>query len=173
MRTQAAFLALLLAGISPTMAQAPASGLSGIRFLVGTWNAGQGTLADTGGTTTGQSTITAEAGGAVLLRRDHTDLFDRAGKPSGGFDQIMMIYPEGSTLHADYSDGRHVIHYDRAAIEPGHAVTFTSSAAPGQPVFRLGYRLLAPNRLGVSFSMAPPGSTIFRPVADGTLSRTH
>ena len=51
----------------------------------------------------------------------------------GGFDQIMMIYPEAGTVRADYSDGVHVIHYVSAMVEPGAAVTFTSAASPHLP----------------------------------------
>jgi hypothetical protein len=78
---------------SAAFAQAPAMSpaLAGAGFLLGAWSSGRGEVADTGGTATGSSTITAEAGGAVLLRRDHTDLYDKAGKPAGGFDQIMLI----------------------------------------------------------------------------------
>lgn len=147
------------------------AGLAGLSFLLGDWKDAKGVVADTGGTSTGRSSFTAEAGGAVLLRRDHTDLFDKAGKPSGGFDQIMMIYPEGDGLRADYSDGEHVIHYDKAQIDPGHGITFTSVQQPGRPTFRLDYRLASPGTLSVSFAMAPPGGAGFRPIADGTLTR--
>lgn len=165
--------ALFLTGSAAAGAQSPAPTLADLSFLVGEWTAGKGVVADTGGTSTGRSTITPEAGGAVLLRRDHTDLFDTAGKPSGGFDQIMMIYPEGGTIHADYSDGSHVIHYDRAEIEPGRAITFTSAAKPGQPVFRLSYYLSAPDRLSIGFAMQLPGATAFQPVANGILTKAR
>ncbi len=107
----------------------------------------------------------------MLLRRDHTDLFNSAGKSAGSLDQIMMIYSEGDTLHADYSDGQHVIHYDRADIEPGQAVTFTSSVQPRTPSFRLSFRLTPPGSLSVSFAMAPPATTSFRSVAEGVLNK--
>lgn len=168
-----AVLTYLLLTASPAMASDAAPDLSGVAFLTGEWVAGRGVVADTGGTSTGRSVITVEAGGHVLLRRDHTDLFDPSGKPAGGFDQIMMIYPEGGTLHADYSDGGHVIHYDRAEIEPGRSVTFTSVARPGQPVFRLSYFLSAPDRIAIAFAMQPPGSGTFHPIANGILTRAH
>lgn len=164
---------LLLACATPVGAQTPSSPLEGVSFLVGKWNAGKGVVADTGGTSTGHSTITVEANGTALLRRDHTDLFDRGGKASGGFDQIMLIYPEDGTLHADYSDGSHVIHYDKAEIEAGRSVTFTSRERTGQPVFRLSYYLAASDRLTVAFAMQPPGGTAFQPIANGILTRSH
>jgi hypothetical protein len=169
---------LLIAGFGGAAAQGqiqerPAPALAGAGFLVGDWTAGGGAVAETGGRATGRSRVTLEAGGAVLLRRDHTDLFDAAGKPAGGFDQIMMIYPEAGTLHADYSDGTHLIHYVSAQVEPGRAVTFTSAAAPGAPAFRLAYRLEAADELSVWFGMAPPGSADFKVIAQGELRRAH
>jgi hypothetical protein len=144
--------------------------LAGLGFLVGDWSSGHGEVADTGGTASGSSKMTIEAGGGVLLRRDHTNLFDRAGKPAGGFNQIMMIYPEAGALHADYSDGAHVIHYVTAEVQPGHAVTFTSAVQPGAPVFRLAYELTSPDALIVTFGVIPPGGA-FQPIAVGTLRR--
>ncbi len=145
--------------------------LAGLAFLVGTWNAGTGKVAETGGTSRGSSTIEAAIGGAALLRRDHTELFGLDDKPTGSFDQIMLIYPEGGTLHADYSDGEHVIHYTSAVVTAGKSVTFATIAAPDAPSFRLTYELTSPAILAVRFEMAPPGQTVFRPIATGTLQR--
>jgi hypothetical protein len=68
--------------------------LAPLGFLVGDWSSADGAVADTGERASGTSHITIETGGAVLLRRDHTELRDAKGKPTGGFDQIMTIYPE-------------------------------------------------------------------------------
>ena len=144
--------------------------LAEIGFLVGDWSNGQGHVAEAGGTSTGASKVTVEAGGGVLLRRDHTSLYDRDGKPAGGFNQVMMIYPEDGTLHAEYSDGAHIIHYVTADVRPGRSVTFTSAIQPGAPVFRLAYELTAPDALVVTFGMIPPGGT-FQPIAVGTWRR--
>ncbi len=160
-----------LAIAAPAPAQAPGPQLAGLAFLVGDWVAGRGQVADTGGTSTGRSTITLEVGGNVLLRRDHTDLFSAAGKSTGGFDQIMMIYPEGNTICADYSDGTHVIHYRTADVAPGRSVTFTSASQPNAPTFRLRYDLTDPRTLTVAFQMAPPGSSTFQPIATGKISK--
>jgi hypothetical protein len=147
--------------------------LSGLSFLVGEWSAGKGVVADTGGTSTGRSCFTVDADGALLLRRDHTDLFDRAGKPAGAFDQVMTIYNEGGKLRADYVDAQHVIHYDRVDITSGQSATFTSAVRQGAPVFRLVYRLSAPETLSIAFSIAPPSDTTFQPIATGTLTKAH
>lgn len=167
---------LLVAGVAGTsVAQQRATNLAapldGLAFLIGDWSAGRGQVADTGGLSTGRSRVTVEVGGHALLRRDHTDLFDVAGKPMGGFDQIMLIYPEAGEIHADYSDGSHVVHYASATVEPGRAVTFVSAPQPRAPTFRLRYRLTAPATLSIDFAMSPPGSGAFRSIAAGTLTR--
>ncbi len=154
-------------------AQSPGPQLAGLSFLVGDWQTGQGQVADTGGTSKGRSTITLEAGGNVLLRRDHTDLFSATGKPAGSLEQVMMIYPEGGTIHADYSDGTHVIHSVATEVAAGHSVTFTSAAQPNVPVFRLRYELADPRTLAVAFQMARPGSTDFQPIATGSLTKAR
>ncbi len=166
----AVVLASTSAAAAPPAHLAPA--LAGLDFLVGDWSSGRGTVSDTGGTSTGSSRFEVAANGAVLLRRDHTDLFDASGKATGGFDQIMMIYPEDGALHADYSDGTHVIHYVSAVVDAGKAVSFSSAARPGAPTFKLAYSLSAPKTLAVSFGMAPPGAADFHPIATGTLTRT-
>ena len=166
-------LAAVLAAIpAAASAQALKPGLAGMEFLLGRWvSAAPGVVADTGESATGTSTFTAEAGGQVILRRDHTELRDAKGAPTGGFDQIMMMWPEGGAVRADYADGSHLIHYTRAEVEPGRAVTFSSDAGAGGPAFRLGYRVTAPGVLAVSFGMLPPGGAPFHPIATGELRK--
>jgi hypothetical protein len=142
-----------------------------IAFLVGNWDSGEGKVAETGGTSKGGSVMTMESDGSAILRRDHTELFDKAGKPAGSFHQTMLIYPEGPTLKADYVDGEgHAIHYVSAAVTPGKSVTFISAAGQG-PVFRLTYELQSADVLAITFGMTPPGANEFRPIATGTLKR--
>lgn len=147
--------------------------LSGLSFLMGKWVSGRGTVADTGGASTGYSNIEPILGGAALLRRDHTYLFDAAGKPTGSFDQLMTIYSEDGAIHADYLDGSHVIHYTSATVAPGRSVTFTTQASPAVPTFKLAYSIAGPDTLSVTFSMGPPGSGAFHPIASGTLTRSR
>jgi hypothetical protein len=145
--------------------------LAGLGFMVGQWKSDDGKVSDTGGTSNGTSTISIEADGAALLRRDHTETFDAKGKSTGGFDQIMTIYSENGALRADYVDGEgHVIHYTSASVVAGKSVTF-DSAAGGGPVFRLVYELSAPATLAISFGMTQSGQ--FHPIASGTLTRAQ
>jgi len=166
------FLALFLT--APALAQpALKPELAPLAFLVGNWDSGEGKVADTGGTSKGGSVFTMESDGAAILRRDHTETFDKAGKPAGAFHQTMLIYPDGNGLRADYVDGEgHAIHYTSAAVTAGKSVTFISAAGQG-PVFRLTYELQSPDVLAVSFGMTPPGSDQLRPIATGTLKRAH
>jgi hypothetical protein len=148
--------------------------LAGIGFLVGDWTNGAGKVADTGDTDRGGSKITIEADGAALLRSDHTETYDAHGKLTSAFHQIMLIYPEGGTLHADYSDGEgHIIHYVSAAVTPGRSVVFTGAAQPGAPQFRLAYELKAPGEIAIDFGMIPPGGGAGRPIASGVLKKAR
>ncbi len=145
--------------------------LAGLAFLLGTWTNGQGKVADTHGTATGTSKFTSEAGGTVILRRDHTDLQDGSGHPIGGFDQIMTIYATGQSVRAEYFDPNHMITYTTVTVTPEKSVTFSTAPSPG-PTFRLIYTLQPGNQPGVDFAMAPPGSTAFHDIAAGTLQRS-
>ena len=170
MRSSRALLACVALVIA-SAASAQTASLDGIRFLVGRWTAGEGAVADTGQRSTGTSVITEETGGTSLLRRDHTDLFDATGKPMGGFDQIMLMYPDGGAIHADYFDGQHVIHYTKATVTAGRSVVFDTGTVTGRPAFRLSYDLENAATLRVTFEIAPPGQTTFNPIASGTLKR--
>ena len=155
----------------PTAPPPLAPALAPLGFLVGNWAGFDGTVAQTGGSARGTSVVTPEAGGAVLLRRDHTELRDASGVPMGGFDQIIIIYAAGETLHADYTDGRHVILYTEAKIDPGRSVVFTSLAGGGLARFRLTYKVDGPTSLAVDFAMTSPGQDDFQSVAQGHLHR--
>ena len=148
--------------------------LAGLAFLVGRWSSDNGKVADTGGRSAGRSVISIEADGRALLRRDHTDLFDKAGRPAGGFSQLMMIYAQGGGFRADYEDGEgHVIHYTSAVVKPGLVVTFLSDPAQGAPTFRLTYERVDHDKMAVTFGMTPPGEANFHPIATGTLERSR
>jgi hypothetical protein len=139
-------------------------------FLVGRWTATDG-KAEHDATAKGVSSIEPAAGGSALLRRDRTDLYAADGKLRTSFEQVMLIYPEGGALRADYFDGTHVIHYVSATVDPGKSVTFDTAATPGPPRFRLTYTAPSPGTLRVKFEMAPPGATDFQTVAAGEARR--
>ena len=147
--------------------------LAPLQFLVGDWSGGGETDA---GRSRGVSSIKADLGGHILVRRDHTDLPAPKGRPAASMDVLMLIYssPADGRLHATYTDsGGHVIQYAAAHVEPGRLVEFDSeSPAPGVPAFRLTYTATASQDLQVKFETAPPGTpAAFHPVAVGTLKR--
>ena len=144
--------------------------LAPLSFLVGNWKSDDGNVTETGGSSKGGSMVTTQSDGWALLRQDHTELFDKFGKPAGGFHQTMVIYPDNGALHADYVDGEgHAIHYVSTEIVSGKSVTFSS--APGRgPMFRLDYEVQGTGVLKVSFGMVPPGQTQYRSIATGTLT---
>ncbi len=164
-----------IVSLTPAVANAQAAdaknAIANLSFLLGTWQNGRGTVADTGQTSTGTSTFTSEAGGAAIVRRDHTDLFDKTGKRAGSFDQVMMIYADGAKLRADYTDGTHVIHYTNVTVMPDMSVEFDTQSPPGAPNFRLTYAHRADDDLDVRFEISGPGQTDFHPIATGSLTR--
>lgn len=155
--------------LGSAQAQDLAPPVAGLGFLIGDW-AGTG-KSEHGTTDTGTSHIEAAVGGNGLLRRDHTDVTDASGKLVESFDQIMLIYPEGGTLHADYLDGAHIIHYTSATIVPGQSVTFATTTTADAPTFHLTYTKAPADALGIKFEMMPPGAPAFTTIAEGTVSR--
>lgn len=143
--------------------------LSDVAFLIGDWHGEGGSEADH--VNHGTSKIHLIVSGNALLRQDHTDVTDKDGTKLESFDQIMLIYPEGGRLHADYLDGGHTIHYTSATIVPGESVAFHSAAGGMAPEFSLIYRKTGDNTLSVIFEMHPPGTEGMQVVASGTLTR--
>ncbi len=163
-------IALMLT--SPVFAAPPVlkPALQPIGFLIGRWSGDAG-KAENGVTTKGVIDIEPAMGGAALQSRGHTDLSGAKGEPMGGFDQLLLVYPESGDLHADYFDGTHVIHYVSAVVDPGKSVTFATAITPGPPRFRLTYTLRAPAVLNIKFEMQPPGAPEFQTLASGDARR--
>ncbi|HXQ09901.1 MAG TPA: hypothetical protein VN805_02770 [Caulobacteraceae bacterium] len=160
--TAALFAANTVAAQSLSPQMAP------LGFLVGDW---AGTAKSEGGTTDrGVSSIHPIVGGAALLRNDHNDVLDASGKVVESFDQVMPIYPEGGSLHADYLDGSHVIHYTRSVVQPDVAVQFLTDA-DARPVYRLTYTKVSADVLAIKFETAAPGSSDFHLIAEGEVRR--
>jgi hypothetical protein len=162
-------LAFSLAASFAASAQTLSPQIAPIGFLVGEWT-GAG-KSEGNNSDAGTSSIQPIVGGTALLRRDHNDVTDASGKPVESFDQIMAIYPEGGTLHADYLDGTHVIHYVGAAVQPGQSVQFDTAVTPNAPAFRLTYTKTSADTLAIKFEMMLPGKSTFRTVAEGAVKR--
>ena len=163
-------LAALLIAAAPAAAQPNLSpAMQPLAFLLGHWTA-EG-RAEGGRAATGGFTIEPAAGGAALLRRDHTDLSRAGGKGGSSFEQVMLIYPEGGAVHGDYFDGEHVIHSVSAKVDAGKSVTFDTADAPGPPRFRLTYAVKGATGLGVKFEIEPPGAPAYQTIAEGEAKR--
>jgi len=110
----------------------------------------------------------------VLIRTNHAQLPPSAGRPGGAHNDLMVIRPgsgEDDAAAMYWDNEGHVIEYSAAWDAEGSTLTFLSKAGPG-PQFRLVYRKLDPNRLTVSFDMAPPGQPgAFKPYTSGRLKR--
>ena len=85
----------------------------------------------------------------------------------------MVIFAEDGRLRADYFDSEgHVIRYEVQSPVPGTLV-FLSEARPGTPRFRLTYAGVGAATAGLTFEIAPPGATEFRPYISARLRREH
>ena len=85
----------------------------------------------------------------------------------------MVIYPgaTGDKAKAVYFDNEgHVIDYDAEWSADASTLTFISKPGMG-PQFRLIYKKTDPNTFAVTFEMAPPGQTAFRPYTSGAIKR--
>jgi hypothetical protein len=140
-------------------AQSPAPAadpFAALRFLIGDWVADS---ASGGGS--GWFSFSSDLGGKVLIRRNHSENPPQSGR-TPVHDDLMVIYPDGSTLHADFYDSEgHVIHYAVSSPSPGSAV-FVSAAQPGAPRFRLTYKAAAADKIDLVFDIAPAGQPEFR-----------
>jgi hypothetical protein len=158
-----ALLAALRAADPAAAAAAPAP-LRALAFLEGTWTAEP----DARGST-GQFTLAPELSGAVLVRRNRLAVPAGEGRPASVHEDLMVIWPEGADLRADYWDNEgHVIHY---AVRTGPDRAEFLSNGPG-PRFRLTYLLVAPDLVEVRFEIAPPGKPeAFAPFLSGRARR--
>jgi hypothetical protein len=144
-------LPFLIAGACLAQAPAAKDPLAPLAFLEGAWD-GVGTGAP--GEGSGGFAFAREAGGKILVRRNHADYPATKERPAFHHEDLMVVFPEGGALKADYFDNEgHVIHYAIAA--EGEAACFLSEG-PG-PRFRLGYRKSGPDTVAITFEIAAPG----------------
>jgi hypothetical protein len=140
--------------------------------LLGEWTAeGQGAP----GTGAGGATFSLDLQGRGMVRRSHSDYPAAEGRPAVHHEDLMVISPAGQpgAAHAVYFDNEgHVIEYGASWSADGATLTFASGRQPGAPGFRLTYRVLAPDRVEVSFDVAPPGTDEFRRYVSGVMRRT-
>jgi hypothetical protein len=161
-----------LIGLASAQAQTHKTGnpFDPVRFLIGDW-VGEGS--SKAGQGQGAFSIKEDLGGAILVRRDHTDYPATDGKPAFSLDVLMVIYPEGGQLRATFFDSeKHVIHYTAKSVVPETSVQFVSVEAAGAPTFRLTYTKTGDDKMSVKFEIAPPGKPdSFTTYAEGVARR--
>jgi len=124
------------------------------QFLIGDW-VGEGTGEP--GSGTGGFKFELQLDRQILVRQNHAEYPATQNKPAYSHQDLMVVYPEGSTWRAVYFDNEgHVIHY-AAEFRPDGGVTFTSTEPASGPRFQLTYTKSAPNKVGIEFAIAPPG----------------
>jgi len=146
-------LPILLATAACLFAQSP-SNWDRWQFLIGDWVGEGGGEPGQGG---GAFSFHPDLEGRVLVRKNRADYPATKDRPAYHHEDLMVIYPEGSTARAVYFDNEgHVIHY--ATEFPGEGtVVFVSDARSAEPRFRLTYTKLGPDKAGIRFEIAPPG----------------
>ena len=135
------------AAVDPWAAWAP---------LLGKW-VGEGSGQP--GEATGGFSFERDLQGRVLVRRSHADYPASKERPAFRHEDLTVIALEGDAAGATYFDNEgHVIRYRVTHSPEAHRTVFVSDAAPGAPRFRLTYDWSAPERLALTFEIAPPGA---------------
>jgi len=135
--------------------------LPALSFLVGEWQA-----SGTGepGRSIGTFSFHWAAAGHAVIR------YNEAATPSGLHSDVMLIYAEGDSIRATYTDSEgHVIDYLVTATPTPHRAVF-ESAGPGVR-YRLWYELRRDSSLATGFQVAAPGAGDFRTYLEGVARR--
>lgn len=134
-----------------------------LRFLVGNWRteAGAGKPGEAVG---GGFSFSIELDGKVAVRRSRAEFAPRSPDAAGTVHQdLMVIYPRGSGLHALYWDDEgHVIRY--AVRSEAGTVIFESEPGQPGPRFRMVHARRGADVVEIASSMAPPGKGFPPPV---------
>lgn len=179
MPASAAMLARALAVLAPLLlAATPDAGRDGgsasqdalglLAPLLGRWVA---ELDPRAPGVTGWTTFSRDLGDRVVVRRNHASYPASQGKPASEHDDLMVVFVEDGRLRAEYFDSEgHLIRYDVQSPSPGTLV-FLGDPHPGAPRFRLTYTGSGPGKVALTFEIAPPGATEFRPYISARLHR--
>jgi len=142
--------ALTLGAIAGAQTPAP---LQPLGFLIGDWEAV--------GTPPGESgafIFSLAVQERIIVRTNYAQYPARDGRPATRHDDLMVIFPEGDALRADYFDSeQHVIHYTVTPRSPTEVV-FLSDVKPSEPRYRLTYTLGDDRLLKGAFDIAAPGA---------------
>ncbi len=96
----------------------------------------------------------------ILVRRNHTEFPENERGPAMVHEDLMIVYPgeSGMPENAIYFDNEgHIINYTISSSD--QSIRFTSSQAPGVPVFRLTYTFIEDKTILTTFEMSQDGET--------------
>jgi hypothetical protein len=130
---------------------APPRVLEPLSFLLGAWEAPGPNQSS------GHTVFALSLQDQVILRHNSADYPAAEGKPATRHEDLMVIYPVGNVLRADYYDSEgHAIRYVVLPAGAGR-VLFLSDLIEKEPRYRLTYVLQPDGTLAGAFEVAPPG----------------
>jgi hypothetical protein len=110
--------------------------LEPLHFLAGTWEAAGGAKEMQGA---GKTTFEVVNQGHAMVRKNFASYPATPQRAAYRHDDLMVIYPDGSRVRADYFDSEgHIIHYTVTIASDGSAV-FVSDVIANTPRYRLTY----------------------------------
>ncbi|HEX4606219.1 MAG TPA: hypothetical protein VH724_19620 [Candidatus Angelobacter sp.] len=125
-------------------------------FLLGEWTAAESS-GGPGSASAGGFMLAPDLGGKILLRKNHAEYPPANGHAAIIHDDLMIVYREGGTTKAFYTDNEgHVIRYHASASADKKRITLLSEKTAGSPRYRLIYENLQTGLVKLSFEIAPP-----------------
>jgi hypothetical protein len=134
---------------------APNANWDSLKFLLGKW-VGEGSSEV--GTGSGYFTVEMGLNGKVLIRKNHAEYPATKDRPAVSHDDLMIVYADLATkrLQAFYTDTEgNVINYTVSVSSDGKSIVFLSDPQSAGPRFRLTYVVTQPDKMALTFEMAP------------------
>ena len=149
-------ISLLFMVCQPALSQQAASnsGWDSLKFLLGKW-VGEGTSEV--GEGSGYFTFEASLNGKALVRKNRAEYPATKDRPKVVHEVLMVVYLDSATKQprAFYTDSEgNVINY--TVSSNGKTVVFLSDAQTVGPRYRLTYILTQPEKMSLTFEVAPP-----------------
>jgi hypothetical protein len=143
-------------GLSIADAQQPAPAtVDSLAFLVGKW-VGEGSTG--GGAGSGYASFEVSLKGKALVRKNHAEYPATKDRAAAVHEDLMIVYVDAATsrLRAFYTDSEgNTINYLVTPSADGKTVVFQSEPQTVGPRYRLTYTRAQPDRIALTFEMAP------------------
>ena len=112
----------------------------------------------------------------VMIRKNRADYPATKDRPAVTHDDLMIVYDDPSTkqVRAFYTDSEgNVINYAVKVSSDGKTVVFLSDPQLAGPRFRLTYVVTQPDKMTLTFEMAPPDKPEqFRRIIEGKVRKS-